>query len=58
MKLICPFCKEEVTGPDVPTTAQTALGGTYICHKKICYNKDKHPDKNNVAVLFTPDEEK
>lgn len=54
MKVICPFCHEEVKGEDVPSYGTTAFGKNHVCHKKICYNKDKHPDHNNIAVIFTP----
>lgn len=53
MKLICPFCGAELDSKDdVPTVTQTAIGGTYTCHKVICENKEKHPNKNRIAVVF------
>lgn len=53
MKIICPFCGAELDSKnDVPTVVQTAVGGTYICHKVICSNKSGHPDKNKITVVF------
>lgn len=53
MKIRCNFCGEELDSKDdVPTTIKTAIGDSYTCHKVICRNKDKHPDKNNIAIVF------
>lgn len=58
MKIICPFCKSELdTKDDVPTVTYDGLGQEYICHKVFCNNKEHHPDKNKVAVVFTPKKE-
>lgn len=56
-KAICPFCKKEVEGEDVPTVTKTALGGKYVCHKIICKNVDMHPDHNNIAIIINPGDE-
>ena len=49
MKVICNFCGAELDSKDdIPTIVHTATKGIYTCHKVICYNKDKHPDKTLI----------
>lgn len=53
MKIICPFCHAELDSKDdEPTTVTQPFGNVYTCHKVICKNKEKHPDKDNIAVVF------
>lgn len=58
MKVICPFCNAELDSKDdEPDLVRDKDGNViYTCHMVKCSNIDKHPSKNDIVVIFNPEE--